>query len=54
MDGTSTKEKNHHIVESSLQRFLDDLDGPADLQMALQHGRCQMVYKIVSDDLDGK
>jgi hypothetical protein len=41
------------LIESTLQRFLDDLDGPADLQMAIQHGRCQMVYKIISDDLDG-
>jgi hypothetical protein len=39
---------------TSLKKFLDYLDDPADIQLAIMHGRCQRAYKILTNDLEGK
>jgi hypothetical protein len=46
-------EEQNDLLNSNINKFLDYLDDPADLEKASMHGRCQKAYKIMSPELEG-
>jgi hypothetical protein len=48
------KTEIHKLQKADHKNFEDQLDKPADLNLAIMHGRCQKAYKILTSDLGGK